>query len=66
MLAEFRHRGSDARVGIEDRKIELLFFGAEIDEEVVDLVEDIGGARVGAIDLVDAEYRREARTRAPS
>ena len=42
-----------AGVGAEDREIELLVGGVEIDEEVVDLVEDLGCAGVGAVDLVD-------------
>ena len=58
-LAELRNRGSDSGIGIEDRKIELLFLRAEIDEQIVNLVEDIGGASIGAIDFVDAKYRGE-------
>ena len=61
VLAEFRDRSPDSRVGIKDRKIELIFFGAEIDEEIVNLVEDIGGARIGAVDFVDAQDRGQPR-----
>ena len=34
---------------------------AEVDEEAVDLVEHLGGPRVGAVDLVQADDRLEAR-----
>ena len=36
-----------ARVGVDDREVELLFGGVEVDEQVVDLVEHLGDARVG-------------------
>ena len=48
-------------VGIDDREVELLFRGVEIDEEVVDLVQDLGGAGVAAVDLVDDDDRRQPR-----
>ena len=38
---------------VEHREIELVFVGVEIDEQIVDLVEHFGGARVGPVDLVD-------------
>src|SRR5580700_7185914 len=52
---------ADLRVGVEDRKVELVLGGVKIDEEIVDLVEDFLGARVGAVDFVDDEDGREAR-----
>ncbi len=39
-------------IGVEHREIELVFGGVEIDEEVVDFVQDCGGAGVGAVDLI--------------
>ena len=48
-----------ARIAVEHRKVELLVAGAEIDEEVVNLVEDFARAGIGAVDLVDHQYRNE-------
>ena len=41
------------------REIELVFVRVEIDEEVVYLVQDLFGAGVGTIDLVDDHHRRQ-------
>ena len=46
-------------VGVEDREVELVLGRAEIDEEIVDLVEDFRHASVAAVDLVDHEDRHE-------
>ena len=46
-------------VGVEHREIELLFLGVEIDEQVVDFVEHFLRTRVGAVDLVDDQNRRQ-------
>ena len=35
-----RLRRADPRVRVQDREIELLFVGVEIDEQIVDLVQD--------------------------
>ncbi len=48
-----------AGVGAIDRKVELLLVGIEIDKEVVDLVQDLGGPGVVAVDLVDHHDRRQ-------
>src|ERR1035437_2150148 len=53
--------GAGARLRIEHREIELAFVRAEVDEQIVNLVENLGCARVGAIDLVDADYRGQVR-----
>ena len=50
----------DPAVRVHDRKIELRFRRVEIDEEIEDLVEHFGRARVGPIDLVDDDDRRKA------
>ncbi len=50
-----------ARVRVDDRKLDLLLVGVEVDEELVDLVDDLGDARVGAVDLVDHEDHRQPR-----
>ena len=47
--------------GVEHRKIELIFGGVQIDEEVVDFVEHFRHARVGAVDLVDHHDGRQVR-----
>ena len=46
-------------VGVDDGEVEHGLVGVEIDEEVVDLVEDLLGAGVGAVDLVDDDDGRE-------
>ena len=48
-----------ARVGVEHRELELLLRRVQVDEEVVDLVEHLGGAGVLAVDLVDDHHRGE-------
>ena len=48
------------RVRVEDREVELVLGGVEVDEEVVDLVQDLAGAGVGAVDLVDHHHRGQA------
>ena len=58
-LFEIQGRGAGAGVGIYDRKIELVFGGVEIDEQIVDFIEHLGDARVGPVDFVDADDRRE-------
>ncbi len=58
---ELERRGAGAGLRVEHGEIELAFVGAEVDEEIVNLVEDFGRARVGAIDLVDAKNRGQVR-----
>ena len=50
---------ADARIGVEHGKVELILVRVEVDEEVVDLVEHLAGARIGAVDLVDDHNRRQ-------
>ena len=38
----------------------LVVVGVEVDEQLVDLVEHLVGAGVGAVDLVDDDDRRQA------
>src|SRR5258706_75906 len=54
-------RDAVTRIGVDHGKIELVFRGIEIDKKVVDFVEDFFGARVGAIDLVQHDHRRQLR-----
>ena len=46
--------------GVQDREIELLVGGAEVGHQVEDQVDDLFGAGVLAVDLVDDDYRFEA------
>src|SRR6478609_6707768 len=46
---------------VDDREVDLLLGGVEVHEELVRLVDDLGDARVGAVDLVDAEDDRHLR-----
>jgi hypothetical protein len=50
---------AELAVRVEDREVEHALVGIEIDEEVIDLVEDLLRARVGAVDLVDHDHRGE-------
>ena len=50
-----------ARVGVDDRELDLRLVGVEVEEELVDLVHDLLGARVGPVDLVHDEHDREPR-----
>ena len=45
-------RDTGAGVSVNDREVELVLGGVEIDEEVVNLVDDFFGACIGAVDLV--------------
>ena len=58
-LVQVARRRAGAGVGVDDGEVELLLAGVEVDEEVVDLVQHLGDARVGAVDLVDADDRRQ-------
>ncbi len=44
---------SRLRVGVDDGEVGLLVGGAQLDEEIEDVVDDLHGARVPAVDLVD-------------
>ena len=55
-----RARVTGAAAGVERREIELLVIGLEVEEQLEHLVEHFGGARVGAVDLVDDDDRLEA------
>ena len=45
--------------GEDDGKLDLVLVGAEVDEEVVHLVQHLLGALVGAVDLVDDDDGRQ-------
>ena len=54
-----------AAAGVERREIELLVVRVEVEEKLENLVENFGGARVGAVDLVDHDDRARGPARAP-
>ncbi len=58
-LLEVGRRRAQLGVGVEHGKVELVFAGVEIDEQVVDLVQHFLRARVGTVDLVDHQDRRQ-------
>ncbi len=50
-----------ASVAIDDRELDLLLVGVEVQKQLVHLVHDLGHARVGTIHLVDDQDHRQAR-----
>ena len=48
-------------VRVDDRELDLVVGGVEVEEELVDLVDDLGDPGVGAVDLVDDEDHRQPR-----
>ena len=54
-------RPTRARVRVDDRELDLVLVGAEVDEQLVRLVDDLRDARVGPVDLVDDEDHRQVR-----
>ena len=48
-------------VGVDDRELDLVVGRVEIEEELVDLVDDLGDPRVGPVDLVDDQDHRQPR-----
>ena len=50
------------RRGVHDREVDLLLGRVEVEEQLVRLVDHLGDARVGPVDLVDDEDDRQLRT----
>ena len=50
-----------ARVAVDDRELDLALVRVEVEEELVHLVDDLGDARVGPVDLVHDEDHRQPR-----
>ena len=48
-----------ARHAVDDREVELVDLGVEVEEQLLDLVHHLGDAGVGAVDLVDHEDHRQ-------
>ena len=58
-LVDVGGRRARLRVGVQHGKIDLVFARVEIDEQVIDLVQHFLRARVGPVDLVDDQDRRQ-------
>ncbi len=58
-LVQVGGRRPQLGVGVEHGKVELVFGRVEVDEQVVDLVQHFLRARVGTVDLVDDQDRRQ-------
>ena len=58
-LLKIERCGAGAGVGVDDREVDLLLIRTEVKEELIDLVNHLLDACVGAIDLVDDEHHRE-------
>ena len=50
-----------ARHAVDDREVELVDVGVEVEEQLLDVVDDLGDAGVGPVDLVDDEDHRQLR-----
>ena len=48
-------------VAVDDRELDLALVGVEVEEELVDLVHDLGRARIRPVDLVDHQHHGEPR-----
>jgi len=52
--------GASPGVGVDDREVDLVLGGVEVEEEFVGLVHHLGQAGVGAVDLVDDQHDGQA------
>ena len=57
--AQVARGGARLGVGVDDGELDLELIGPKIDEQLVDLVEHVGRARVGSVDLVQADDHRQ-------
>ena len=51
--------GPGLGVGVDDRELDLVLVGAEVHEQLVDLVEDLRRPGVAAVDLVERDDHRQ-------
>ncbi len=58
-LVEIEGRPAVATRAVHDGELDLMFLRVEVEEEFVHLVDDLGRASVGAVDLVDHQDHRE-------
>ena len=59
-LVQVAGRGPELRVRVHDRELDLVRVGAEVHEELVDVVEHLGRPGVAAVDLVERDDDRQA------
>ena len=59
-LVERRRRRAGLGVRVDDREVDLVLVGAEVHEQLVDVVEDLGRTGVRAVDLVERDDHRQA------
>ncbi len=52
-------RATGARVAVHDREVDLVLVGVEVEEQLLHLVDHLGDAGVGAVDLVDDDHHRQ-------
>ena len=57
--ARSRRRRARLRVRVHDRELDLVLVRAEVHEQLVDVVEHLGRAGVGAVDLVERDDDRQ-------
>lgn len=55
-LLKVERCGSCARIGVNDREVDLLFVCTEIKEELVHLIDHLFDPRVRTVNLVDDEH----------
>ncbi len=56
---QVHRRGAELGVRVDDRELDLVLVGAEVHEQLVDRVEDLGRPRVAPVDLVDRHDDRQ-------
>ena len=61
LLALGQRGPSGPGVRVDDREVDLGLVGVEVEEELVDLVDDLGDAGVRAVHLVDDQDHRQLR-----
>ena len=59
MCARVETGRAGARAGVKHREVQLFLGRVEVDEQVVDLVQHFLRTRVGSVDLVDHDDRRQ-------
>ena len=59
-VVEVGRGGAGLGVGVDDRELDLVLVRAEVHEQLVDVVEDLGRAGVRPVDLVERDDDRQA------
>ena len=58
VLGPLQRRAAGLGRGVDDRELDLVLVGVEVEEQLVGLVDDLGDARVRTVDLVDDQDDR--------